>query len=764
MLADQAASHPAPTAPPQPQGHQLPQWAKVAGMEDPWFGGPGHAGAEAALVNGMTAGYGDEIFGGLAAAEHNAIPFLTGKPTNFQQDYADVRDAYRDAAKHYKDQHPVMDTLTPVFSAPFMGVAGAGRSIAENPGFWNRVKGAAASGALVGGIAGFGSGEGSAGQRLKSAADEGLHGAAAGAAFVPGAYAMAGGASALGRLLGGKNSAINSKAAKIITGALADDGISPAEAAAKIGNDPTGQLMLPDLGGENSKIARLGRALVTANTPASKEITSAINERDAGQFGRFAGSIRRDLSSDTDTYGNLENLVRQRGQEAGPLYEQAYEGGSIAPFEDQLRDHLQAATGSKGIIARQMKEIEQSNPGALAARGAAGKQVRDRYMQLSDQLKQAEQTRQNVQAMFAKAKEDGTGGAPGAVWSPRVQQFLNDPIVRHGLNEGLEIERLEALAEGRQMNPSEYAVVGKDSDGKAIVGAVPNMRLLNAAKIGLDKILEGYRDKTTMRLALDQRGRAIDSVRRAFVNELDNLNPAYKAARKAWAGPSAAMDAVGSGQDFLRMDPEQIGKVQSGMSDAERDFFRVGAARALLDRISKAGDGADLTKRLYGNPQIREQIKAAFGPEAAAKLDQAMASEKAMFETGNFITGNSATVNKAHDFGAGSAVRKVLGEMIQGGLAGFMVGGPKGAAIAGIGMPLSRLASEKLSRMVERNALTDPETAAQLGKMLLSRGKVGAEELRGSVIPFAQAQATKNKMIGKVLAAQPVVSLVAAEK
>lgn len=69
-------------------------------------------------------------------------------------------------------------------------------------------------------------------------------------------------------------------------------------------------------------------------------------------------------------------------------------------LQDQLRAELTAATGTKGQIAKQIKDIEVNKPGALAARGAAGAGTRDQYMGLMDQLPQAETARQNALNAF----------------------------------------------------------------------------------------------------------------------------------------------------------------------------------------------------------------------------------------------------------------------------------------------------------------------------------------------------------------------------
>lgn len=60
---------------------------------------------------------------------------------------------------------------------------------------------------------------------------------------------------------------------------------------------------------------------------------------------------------------------------------------------DQARADLTGATGAKGQIAKQIKTIEQNNPGALISKGAAGAGTRARYMDLHQQMQSAEAAR-----------------------------------------------------------------------------------------------------------------------------------------------------------------------------------------------------------------------------------------------------------------------------------------------------------------------------------------------------------------------------------
>lgn len=435
----------------------------------------------------------------------------------------------------------------------------------------------------------------------------------------------------------------------------------------RFGNKPVALL---DAGGSN--VARLARTVHTLVGNGSEKITKFLAERQADQNSRIIRDIHEDLADGSDVFEVAKKLNEERATTSRPLYKRALQGGSIAPLEDQLRSELALATGRKGTIAREMKQIEEKSPGALVARGAVGREIREHYVDLHQQLQRAEADRAVTLEMFQKAKGDASSNAPGAVWSPRVQEFLASPEVKTGIKHGLMIQRREALAAGEKFDPTEYGVTGVDEAGDPIVSKVPNMRLLDAGKKGIDAQLEVYRDKTTGRLVLDEAGRALDDVRKAYVAELDRLNPDYKVAREAWAGPSQSLDAIALGKDFTDLQPEQLVHNLGKMTEDQRNFFKIGAARRLQEMIHGAADNRDAAARVFGNQTIRDQIDAVFGNGSATKFAEKMTPENMMTATNRFVRGNSASLDKAAE------IADTAGPLERG-VQGFAKGGLRGA-------------------------------------------------------------------------------------
>lgn len=275
-------------------------------------------------------------------------------------------------------------------------------------------------------------------------------------------------------------------------------------------------------------------------------------------------------------------------------------------------------------------------------------------------------------ALIAKREADSAPAYAQAlnarpVWDERLQQFLDDPITKSGLKQGLEIQRLESLARNEPFNPTDFAVTGFSDAGDPVLGKVPNMRTLNVIKKGLDNILEGYRDKTTGRLMLDERGRAVDEVRRSFLGTVDGLNPDYAAARAAWAGPTRARDLMQRGRDFATLDAPDIAREVARMPDADREFYRIGVAQALRDRLFRdtAQPGQNAALRVSGEG-LNEKLRAALGKEKADELLRGVGVEKRLTENRNFVRGGSQTQNKQADAADMAVDPSILGNLLRG--------------------------------------------------------------------------------------------------
>lgn len=324
------------------------------------------------------------------------------------------------------------------------------------------------------------------------------------------------------------------------------------------------------------------------------------------------------------------------------------------------------------------------------------------------------------------------GAAPAT--TDRLAQFAGDPDVKTGINEGIKLARREALANGEKFDPSAYAITGFDAAGDPKISGVPTWRTWQAAKEGLDAKIETFRNEVTGQLPNTKAVTSLVNLKNALLKELDTVNPDYKVARQAWGGPSAHKTAMHMGEGAFKADPEEITKAFSRMSESEKDFYRIGAARTLQDRANSAADSADLSKRLFGNTRLRTQINTVFGPKAADAFAQAMGAEGKMAATNRFVLGGSNTANKFADLADHGT--QVAEDMMH----GAMAAGPKGAIV--------HPAMNAIRRGVGSLFEMSPNTASTLGELLTQQGPTSVPAMN-RLLEKQSKRAVRNELVSR---------------
>ena len=174
--------------------------------------------------------------------------------------------------------------------------------------------------------------------------------------------------------------------------------------------------------------------------------------------------------------------------------------------------------------------------------------------------------------------------------------------------------------------------------------AVINATVLDGAKQHLDSLIAAAiknEDGGTAR-ALRMLN---DDLKRELDRQTDGL---YKRARDAYAGPAANEAALQAGRKFMRQDPEEIEfTMRDFETETEREMFRLGAARAISDRIGNRAVTQRVSKELAA-PKFVARIRQLFPnqPEAHDKLVKAFEDEDDMFDTFVQLIQNSRTARR----------------------------------------------------------------------------------------------------------------------
>lgn len=307
--------------------------------------------------------------------------------------------------------------------------------------------------------------------------------------------------------------------------------------------------------------------------------------------------------------GRVVETTPGRGSDAATLFLESRQAGQGARVVDQI---------SKSLADPQA--FKETSDALIAYRSAASKEPWEKAMNA------------------------------GMVWNDKLDRMLQEPIAKAGMRKGIEIQRIEAAARGEVSDPSTYGITRFNEAGDPVIEGVPNMRVLQATKEGIDRILESaeMRDPKTGRL--NKMGRAVDQYRRALVDELKALNPAYARALQVWAGPSAARDAMMAGRRFALGDMEETVAAFKKLTPAEQEFYRLGVARELRSAIEKPSGNIDVVKRIWGSPDAQKRMRALFSSDAAfQQFSKAMELERLTTKTDRAVRGNSQSMRIATD-------------------------------------------------------------------------------------------------------------------
>lgn len=162
---------------------------------------------------------------------------------------------------------------------------------------------------------------------------------------------------------------------------------------------------------------------------------------------------------------------------------------------------------------------------------------------------------------------------------------------------------------------------------------------LHYAKMDLDK--QWLKSRGT------PKGRLINETRKELLNLMDDASPNYKQARDFYAGQSELLEAAKMGEQILKLKPREIDDFLESLSESERDLFKHGAVKAVVDSLDDIDVNADAAKKIIGKPSMQKRLRSVFdyGEEADNFIKQALA-EREMSETRRVVLGGSQTTDK----------------------------------------------------------------------------------------------------------------------
>ena len=297
--------------------------------------------------------------------------------------------------------------------------------------------------------------------------------------------------------------------------------------------------------------------------------------------------------------------------------------------------------------------------------------------------------------------------AHGSVDDPRINTVLKNPEFAAFFEKGKTIAQTEGMAAKlRGEDPSRfklqdlYELDPADNTFKFTGTQLPDVRTLDYMKRGIDATIDSY-----YKNGRSAEANALKDLRKVFVTAIDENAPAYRAARRGFAGDMEVIDAMRTGMnDFGKLDHEQVIKLVSGMGQAEKDAFRTGVARDLYSRVMNPSGNFNAAQRIIGSPEMQAKLQPLFDSPAHFNLFRnAMEREAQLFHQSNKILGGSQTAKR-------SQMAAALDE-------GPGVGEAVATAVTGGFWPsLTGLAA----RSLRKSTMTEP-VAEKLSSMLMSK-------------------------------------------
>jgi hypothetical protein len=405
------------------------------------------------------------------------------------------------------------------------------------------------------------------------------------------------------------------------------------------------------------------------------------------------------LASPADLGMNTRQLARSVGQQPGTPYAQAaafYGDRRLGTTQRVKDDMMEGMTGGDPKMYEVIGELDRTRKTEAAP---LYDEAYDRPPLLMETVIDATVEGNSARVTLAK--------------------LFERPSMTAAMGRAVSIAR----EEGR--DPSTMGFIF-DNNGDPIGIRTPSWQTLDYVRRGLDDGLNELRDSVTLRLNLNESGRALVQTRTDFNNALRANNTAYASALDAWAGPSRAMDYITNGRLFLRGDPEAVAQRFEDMSPVDQEYFRLGAAQELKVRIEKRIDGSDPYNSLWGSDDMKARLATVFPDEAAlAQFVRTVESEHTMIQTANSV---NPTVGSQTNTGSLSqnlltgpraeGIASAAMALLRGNPTG-VVGGVVRAAAPEYAARTAQLRAESLAPYMFTNSR---EKLGRLSNMLINRG------------------------------------------
>lgn len=195
----------------------------------------------------------------------------------------------------------------------------------------------------------------------------------------------------------------------------------------------------------------------------------------------------------------------------------------------------------------------------------------------------------------------------------------------------------------------QQSVQRKLADEGLPIGFETRTAMLHRLKVELDDAIGMSRRAEQMgntpQAGMDTRTLTI--LKRDLLNAIDN--PEYKAGLRQYANEARLRNAGEEGfEAFNKSAPEEIKAALRNMdSDPERRMYRLGAMRAIVDKIRAGNANRDRTDGVFSSPDMQMKLRAILPDRAAYReFQKQLVIEAKMADSRKALQGNSTTAKQ----------------------------------------------------------------------------------------------------------------------
>lgn len=266
--------------------------------------------------------------------------------------------------------------------------------------------------------------------------------------------------------------------------------------------------------------------------------------------------------------------------------------------------------------------------------------------------------------------------------------------------------------------------------------ATNSFKQFHYAKMALDDAIGEAK-----RAGKDTKARVLMNAKNDLLAAMDDAAPDYKQARDLYAGDSELINAAASGQDLLKMRPDEIDSLVAGMSSSEKELFRHGAVKAIVDKLEDSQLTHDNTRKLINSISMQRKLSALFdSPDELRGFVQQAIREREFGRTRQVVTGGSPTSQNLQ------GQKQLEDDAAQ---AFSFLDGAKGGVVTAVlralrGKPVTPETIDEAARILLDNGLTEDQirqifTRSRVVQQAISARPGAANALSGTASPAANS-------------------------